>query len=272
MRPNPTASGDRLSSRTQSSALLQVTLDEGRPALDSVIVGLHAMVQRMPLAGASFHELDDHCGGVYDRTIAVESVHAPAAAPRPPAAPPTPVTASPAAAPPATSPVRVAAVGGRSVLVLGAGLCAGPAVELLSRDAAATVRVVSATPGEAEALCTALGRPNVLPQTLDAVTALRQASERSAVSPMVAEADAVLSLLPAPLHAAVAEQCIAARTPLVTASYVSPELAALHDGARSAGVPLLCELGLDPGLDHMSAAAMIAQAHSDDAHAHAVCM
>ena len=79
----------------------------------------------------------------------------------------------------------------------------------------------------------------------------------------VAGADAVLSLLPAPLHATVAEQCIAARTPLVTASYVSPELAELHDGARRASVPLLCELGLDPGLDHMSAAAMIAQAHTD---------
>ena len=76
---------------------------------------------------------------------------------------------------------------------------------------------------------------------------------------MLAEADAVLSLLPAPLHAAVAEQCLAARTPLVTASYVAPELAALHARAREAGVPLLCEMGLDPGLDHMSAAAMIAQ-------------
>ena len=42
----------------------------------------------------------------------------------------------------------------------------------------------------------------------------------------------MLSLLPAPLHATVAEQCIAARTPLVTASYVAPELAALHERAR----------------------------------------
>ena len=269
MRPNPTASGDGLSPRTQSSALLQVTLDAGRPALDSVIVGLQAMVQRMPLAGASFHELDDHCGGVYDRTIAAESSHAAAAAPPTPTTPPPPpIAAPPAAAPPATPSVRVAVAGGRSVLVLGAGLCAGPAVEFLSRDTAATVRVVSATPGEAEALCTALGRPNVRPQTMDVVTALREASERGAVSPMVAEADAVLSLLPAPLHAAVAEQCITARTPLVTASYVSPELAALHDGARHAGVPLLCELGLDPGLDHMSAAAMIAQAHAPTVHMH----
>jgi len=44
----------------------------------------------------------------------------------------------------------------------------------------------------------------------------------------------VLSLLPAPLHAAVAEQCIGARTPLVTASYVAPELGALHARARDA--------------------------------------
>ena len=41
-----------------------MTLDQGRPALDAVIAALHEMVQRMPSAGAAFHELEHHCGGV----------------------------------------------------------------------------------------------------------------------------------------------------------------------------------------------------------------
>lgn len=252
VRPNPTASGDRLSLRTKSAALLQLTLDEGRPALDEVLARLQALLQRMPLAEASFHELPDYCGGVYDRTIASDEK---------PSSAPTQAT-KPVAAAALAAAVRVApaaVTAGRSMLVLGAGLCAGPAVEMLSRDPSATVHVVSAVSGEAEALCASLGasRPNCVPHAVD-VTA-----GAAMLRPMVREAGAVLSLLPATMHAAVAQQCIAEGTPLVTASYVASELAALHEEARAKGVPLLCEMGLDPGLDHMSAAAMIAQVHRD---------
>ena len=45
-----------------------MTLDQGRPALDAVIAALHEMVQRMPSAGAAFHELEHHCAGVTCRS------------------------------------------------------------------------------------------------------------------------------------------------------------------------------------------------------------
>ena len=70
---------------------------------------------------------------------------------------------------------------------------------------------------------------------------------------LVAQADVVISMLPAALHPVVARACLRQGRHLATASYVSPEIAALHDEATAAGVTLLMECGLDPGLDHMSA-------------------
>ena len=75
---------------------------------------------------------------------------------------------------------------------------------------------------------------------------------------LVSQADAVISMLPAALHPLVARACVRHGHHLATASYVSPEMAGLHDEAVAAGVTLLMECGLDPGLDHMSAMRAIA--------------
>ena len=76
---------------------------------------------------------------------------------------------------------------------------------------------------------------------------------------MIGEADLVVSLLPYTLHVKVAKLAIARLVPLITTSYVSAEMRALDGAAREAGVLLLNEIGLDPGLDHMSAMRAIAQ-------------
>ena len=70
---------------------------------------------------------------------------------------------------------------------------------------------------------------------------------------IVAGVDIVISMLPAHMHLPVAMECLKNKKNLVTASYVSPEMHALHERAMQAGVLLLNECGLDPGLDHMSA-------------------
>jgi saccharopine dehydrogenase-like NADP-dependent oxidoreductase len=75
---------------------------------------------------------------------------------------------------------------------------------------------------------------------------------------LVAQADVVISMLPAVLHLVVARACVRHGRHLATASYVSPEIRALQDDALAAGVTLLMECGLDPGLDHMSAMRAIA--------------
>jgi saccharopine dehydrogenase-like NADP-dependent oxidoreductase len=77
----------------------------------------------------------------------------------------------------------------------------------------------------------------------------------------VIRADLVISMLPATLHYAVAVSCVKNRKPLITASYVSKELHALDADARAAGIMLLNEIGLDPGIDHMSAMKVIDEIH-----------
>ncbi len=79
----------------------------------------------------------------------------------------------------------------------------------------------------------------------------------------VAAADLVVSMLPAHMHVLVAEDCVKHGKPMVTASYVSKEIKALDEKARDAGVILLNEIGVDPGIDHMSAMRVIDSINGD---------
>ena len=135
----------------------------------------------------------------------------------------------------------------RSVLCLGAGMVSEPLVEYLSRDANVSVLVVSGVPGQSQALAERVARFNVTARTLDVQ------QDMSAVQGLCGSVDCVVSLLPASMHVPIAEACIAAGTSLVTASYVSEEMQQLHSRAQEAGVAILGEMGLDPGMDHMSA-------------------
>jgi saccharopine dehydrogenase-like NADP-dependent oxidoreductase len=69
--------------------------------------------------------------------------------------------------------------------------------------------------------------------------------------------DLVISMLPAYMHIIVARDCVSFGKHLVTASYVSEELKTLDAQAKSAGIILMNEVGLDPGIDHMSAMQII---------------
>ncbi len=73
----------------------------------------------------------------------------------------------------------------------------------------------------------------------------------------VEQADVVISLLPPFMHYLLARDCVALKTPLITASYVSDEIRKLAADADASGVLLLNELGVDPGIDHMSAMEVI---------------
>ncbi|NNE76708.1 MAG: saccharopine dehydrogenase [Pricia sp.] len=69
--------------------------------------------------------------------------------------------------------------------------------------------------------------------------------------------DLVVSMLPASLHIEVAKDCMYFKKHLVTASYISDELGALDDKAKEKGLIFMNEVGLDPGIDHMSAMQII---------------
>jgi saccharopine dehydrogenase-like NADP-dependent oxidoreductase len=77
----------------------------------------------------------------------------------------------------------------------------------------------------------------------------------------IEEADVVISMLPARMHYQVAQDCVNSGTHLVTASYVSDDIRGLDDQARQNDVLLLNELGVDPGIDHMSAMQLIDRIH-----------
>lgn len=69
----------------------------------------------------------------------------------------------------------------------------------------------------------------------------------------IKNADIVVSMLPARFHIEVAKDCINYKKNMVTASYVSPEMQALNQDAKAHGLILMNEIGVDPGIDHMSA-------------------
>lgn len=73
----------------------------------------------------------------------------------------------------------------------------------------------------------------------------------------VVNSDLVISMLPARFHPQVATPCLAHNKHLVTASYVSPEMQAMHEEAKKKGLLFLNEIGLDPGIDHLSAKKVI---------------
>ena len=73
----------------------------------------------------------------------------------------------------------------------------------------------------------------------------------------VKKADLVISMLPARFHPLVAQPCLDLGRHLVTASYVSPEMQAFDKEAKEKGLLFLNEIGLDPGIDHLSAKKVI---------------
>ncbi|SFT67151.1 Saccharopine dehydrogenase, NADP-dependent [Lishizhenia tianjinensis] len=80
--------------------------------------------------------------------------------------------------------------------------------------------------------------------------------------PWIQQADIVISMLPARFHVDIAKDCITYTTDLITPSYVSPEMEALSEQAKEAGIIIMNEIGVDPGIDHMSAMRILDQIHA----------
>lgn len=74
---------------------------------------------------------------------------------------------------------------------------------------------------------------------------------------LISAADVVISLLPPALHAIVARDCVKLGKHLLTASYVDDTIRSMEKEIREKGLLFLCEMGLDPGIDHMSAMQLV---------------
>jgi len=82
----------------------------------------------------------------------------------------------------------------------------------------------------------------------------------------IKNADIVVSMLPARFHIEVAKDCVLYAKPMVTASYVSKDMQALNTSAKAKGIILMNEIGVDPGIDHMSAMQVIDRIRDDGGH------
>ncbi len=136
----------------------------------------------------------------------------------------------------------------KQVAILGAGLVCKPLADYLMDRAGYRVLMATRTVAKAEAIIAGRSNGRVLAWTTDDLEALEG---------IVREADLVVGMIPPSLHIPVAEACLRHGKPLVTTSYVSPEMQALDEQAKENGVLLLNEIGEDPGIDHMGAKRMI---------------
>ena len=78
----------------------------------------------------------------------------------------------------------------------------------------------------------------------------------------IAGADIVISMLPPVLHSEVATDCVLFSRHLLTASYVDDHIQKMKTAITEKGLIFLCEMGLDPGIDHMSAMQLIDEIHA----------
>ncbi|MEA3239758.1 MAG: saccharopine dehydrogenase C-terminal domain-containing protein, partial [Candidatus Bipolaricaulota bacterium] len=136
----------------------------------------------------------------------------------------------------------------KKVLVLGAGLVTGPLVHYLLDQEDFQVKVASRTVEKAQKLVGTA--KNGIAERLDV-------SDKEALEQLISKADLSISLLPYIYHPLVAKLCIKHKKQMVTASYVKDGMRALDEEAKKAGVILLNEIGVDPGIDHMSAMKII---------------
>lgn len=142
----------------------------------------------------------------------------------------------------------------KRILILGAGMVAHPIVHhLLTKNHFVTVANPDVV--RANQLIHGFANGQAVFWTID---------DQEALETMVADHDITVSLLPFTFHVAVAKVCIEKRKPMVTTSYISPEMQALDAEAKVADIIILNEMGLDPGIDHMSAMRIIDQIHNRD--------
>ncbi|MCF7920742.1 MAG: saccharopine dehydrogenase NADP-binding domain-containing protein [Candidatus Cloacimonetes bacterium] len=131
----------------------------------------------------------------------------------------------------------------QKVMIFGAGLVSKPMVDYLAGHG------FEVTIGNRH-----LAKAAKLAAIHENVTAIEvDAGDEILMEKLVAEHDISVSLLPATMHPVVAGLCIKHKKDMVTASYVSPEMAALDAAAKTAGITIMNEIGVDPGIDHMSA-------------------
>ncbi|KAI1260079.1 Apo Saccharopine reductase [Xylariaceae sp. FL1019] len=137
------------------------------------------------------------------------------------------------------------------VLMLGAGFVTRPTLDILCESGVA-VTVACRTLDSAKAL--SAGVRNAVPISLDV-------TDDAALDAQAAQHDLIISLIPYTFHATVIRSAIRQKKHVVTTSYVSPAMLALDQQCKDAGITVMNEIGLDPGIDHLYAVKTIEDVH-----------
>ncbi|EFX01154.1 saccharopine dehydrogenase [Grosmannia clavigera kw1407] len=140
----------------------------------------------------------------------------------------------------------------KKVLMLGAGFVTKPTLDILSQSGV-TVTVACRTLESAKAL--SAGVKNAVPISLDV-------TDEKALDAEIGKNDLVISLIPYTFHASVIKSAIRQKKHVVTTSYVSPAMKELAAEAKAAGITVMNEIGLDPGIDHLYAVKTIEEVHA----------
>jgi saccharopine dehydrogenase-like NADP-dependent oxidoreductase len=139
----------------------------------------------------------------------------------------------------------------RSILIFGAGRSASSLIRyLLSKSESENLHLVVADLSLALAEKKTQNHPNATPIALN----IFETEERKAA---IEKASIVISMLPAHLHIEIAKDCLEFKKHLVTASYISDAMQSLNEEAIKNNLIFMNEIGLDPGIDHMSAMKVI---------------
>jgi saccharopine dehydrogenase-like NADP-dependent oxidoreductase len=139
----------------------------------------------------------------------------------------------------------------KKVLILGAGMVVKPMAEYLLENNF-ILKIATTTKEKADRMIK--GHPNG--------SSLRWSTDETDIlERLITEHDLTVSFLPYKYHLMVAKACVRCRKPLITTSYVQPEMQALDEDAKAAGIIILNEIGLDPGIDHMTAMKIIDHIH-----------
>lgn len=136
----------------------------------------------------------------------------------------------------------------KKILILGAGLVSKPGVEYLLSDKNLFITLAALNIEKAE---------EIIGDAVNGKAVFLDAENDNELNDLISNSDIVVSLLPWTYHPKVAGICLAHSKNLVTASYVSEAMKSLRNDVEAKGLLFLNELGLDPGIDHMSAMKVI---------------
>lgn len=139
----------------------------------------------------------------------------------------------------------------KTVLLIGAGKSASVLISYLIEEASLkTWKVIIADANQEQVLIKTNHSPLAEVVGLDV-------TDDAARSALIARADIVISMMPPALHYLVAKDCVTYDKHLLTASYLDEKIKGFDAELKKKGLLFLCEMGLDPGIDHMSAMKLI---------------